>query len=193
MSDKKYHHGNLRNALIETGIKIIGTEGEENFSLRKLARECNVSNAAPYAHFSGKDEIIQAMQEHITVKMTDYLKETIARCKEPDSEEALIAVGRAYVLFFINNPSYFEFLFSKGMKVNLSICGDRSNNFPPFELFKEIYLKVNAKNKRDISSDEQELDIIHLWAYVHGIASIAFMKNVTWDKKWEDEIDKLIK
>lgn len=192
MSDKKYHHGNLRNALIETGIKIIGAEGEESFSLRKLARECNVSNAAPYAHFSGKDEIIQAMQEHITVKMTNYLKESIEHCKEQDSEEALISMGRSYVLFFINNPSYFEFLFSRGVNVDLSISGETNDNFAPYELLKTLCIKVNAKNKRNISPKEQEMEIIHFWAYVHGIASIAFMKNVTWNKKWEDEIEKLI-
>ena len=50
-----YHHGNLRQALIDAGIKIINESGEESLSLRKVAAECNVSHAAPYAHFNSKD------------------------------------------------------------------------------------------------------------------------------------------
>ena len=53
-----YHHGNLREALIDAGIKIINENGEENLSLRKVAAACDVSHAAPYAHFRDKEELI---------------------------------------------------------------------------------------------------------------------------------------
>ena len=53
--EKDYHHGNLRKELIEKGIKMINSTGEEKLSLRKLAVECGVSNAAPYTHFKNKD------------------------------------------------------------------------------------------------------------------------------------------
>ena len=59
MSDN-YHHGNLRNALIEEGIRMINAGGEDSLSLRKLAVNCGVSNAAPYAHFKNKKENIMA-------------------------------------------------------------------------------------------------------------------------------------
>ena len=58
-----YHHGNLRQALIDAGIKIINDSGESNLSLRKAAALCNVSHAAPYAHFKDKDELIEAIKE----------------------------------------------------------------------------------------------------------------------------------
>ena len=47
-SKKSYHHGNLREELIEKGIELINEEGEEKLSLRKVAKMCGVSNAAPY-------------------------------------------------------------------------------------------------------------------------------------------------
>ena len=56
MADR-YHHGNLRQALIDAGIKIINENGEEALSLRKAAAACDVSHAAPYAHFKDKDEL----------------------------------------------------------------------------------------------------------------------------------------
>ena len=49
-----YHHKDLRNALIETGIQIVNTEGVNAFSLRKVAAACGVSHAAPYIHIQNK-------------------------------------------------------------------------------------------------------------------------------------------
>ena len=60
MADR-YHHGNLRQALIDAGIKIINENGEEALSLRKAAAACDVSHAAPYAHFKDKDELLEAI------------------------------------------------------------------------------------------------------------------------------------
>ena len=56
MSDK-YHHGDIRNALIEEGRKMINSGGEESLSMRKLAEKCGVTMAAPYAHFKNKEEM----------------------------------------------------------------------------------------------------------------------------------------
>ena len=53
MADK-YHHENLRQELIDAGIRIINEVGEENLSLRGVASACNVSHSAPYAHFKDK-------------------------------------------------------------------------------------------------------------------------------------------
>ena len=52
-----YHHKDLRNALIETGIQLVSTEGVNAFSLRKVAAACGVSHAAPYSHFQNKEEL----------------------------------------------------------------------------------------------------------------------------------------
>lgn len=57
MKEKPYHHGDLRRALIETGINFIKQEGEEALSLRRIAEMCGVSNAAPYAHFKSKERL----------------------------------------------------------------------------------------------------------------------------------------
>ena len=59
MSNNSYHHGNLKNALIEAGIEMVNEGGTASLSLRKVAAKCGVSNAAPYAHFAGKEEMTQ--------------------------------------------------------------------------------------------------------------------------------------
>ena len=88
-----YHHGNLRQALIDAGIKLINENGEENLSLRKVAAECGVSHAAPYAHFSGKDELIAAIKDTVTDRFMEELESAIEGTSSAD--EGLIAMGRA--------------------------------------------------------------------------------------------------
>ena len=110
MSDK-YHHGDLRNALIEESIKMINTSGEDSLSMRKLAERCGVSMAAPYAHFKNKEEMINAIKEYVENSFTTYLEAAISSC-ENDVEKKIITLGNAYITFFIENPEYFTFLFS---------------------------------------------------------------------------------
>ena len=76
-----YHHGNLRQALIDAGIRIINEKGEDNLSLRKVAAACDVSHAAPYAHFKNKDELLEAMKKNVTDRITDELKTAVSRVK----------------------------------------------------------------------------------------------------------------
>ena len=59
----KYHHGELRSALIEAAVDILATSGMENLSLRVLARATGVTQAAPYSHFRNKDDLLAAVAE----------------------------------------------------------------------------------------------------------------------------------
>lgn len=192
MSDK-YHHGDLRNALIEEGIKMINAGGEESLSLRKLALNCNVSNAAPYAHFKNKDEMITAMKEHVSQKFTDYLTEAVNDAKD-NIEAKILALGNAYVLFFMKNPEYFTFLFSRGyIHVNLDFNINEENDFKPYLILKNLCSEYFEQKKPELSDYEKELEIIRIWSSVQGLTSIVFMKNVKWSHSWEEEISKLLK
>lgn len=193
MSNNKYHHGNLKNALIEAGIEMINEVGEENLSLRKAAARCGVSNAAPYAHFSGKEEMIEAMQDYVTDKFMTSLKQAVAEGENPHTEENILRFGRAYIVFFLKNPQYFSFLFAQPcMKAQLSLDGDETDNYPPYQYFKDLILEYDRQNEPNMSNEEKEIQIIRLWATVHGLSAIATMKNVTWDKKWEEQLHVLL-
>lgn len=74
-----YHHKDLRNALIETGIQLVSTEGVNAFSLRKVAAACGVSHAAPYSHFQNKEELLEAMQLFITNRFSKQLESTVQK------------------------------------------------------------------------------------------------------------------
>lgn len=190
MTLDSYHHGNLRDALIEAGIALINELGYEQLSLRKVAARCGVSQAAPYSHFESKDDLLLAMQEHVTRQLMDVLQKAVDSCPDRKDPFVLVQMGKAYVMYFIENPQYFSFLFSQPvMTVNLSLDDDSSNNFPPYELMKSITAEIMGSH---MPKDKLEDAIIAMWAAVHGLAAIATMKNVRYDKRWEDKIVDII-
>ena len=188
MSDN-YHHGNLRQALIDAGIKIINESGEESLSLRKVAAKCNVSHAAPYAHFKDKDELIEVMKASVTQQFTETLTKAVEDA--PDAESAILEMGKNYVLFFINKPDYFKFLFA-GQNIIAHISTDKqyAEDYPPFVLLKDAYKKWLKETKVKKSKKEQERDLLNIWATAHGLASIACMSGVVTTIDWEEELSK---
>lgn len=97
MNQKRYHHGDLRNTLIETGIELINEEGAGGFSLRKVAARCGVSHAAPYSHFKDVQQLMAAMADHVTEQFTFCLQASIEGQEDPMS--AMGELGTAYIAF----------------------------------------------------------------------------------------------
>ena len=190
MMKEQYHHGDLRRSLIEKGLEIINQEGEEKLSLRKVAMECGVSNAAPYAHFKSKDEFIVAIQQHIMDSFTDSLEKTAEQYK--DSDSLLPMLGKSYVMFFYKNPLYFDFLFSrKNIRIQLSLSVSNENENPPLNILKKTAVSIFKKAK--ISEKSMQDKIIAMWALVQGLSSIVTMPNVEYDDDWEVRIEEIIK
>ena len=132
-----YHHKDLRNALIETGIQLVSTEGVNAFSLRKVAAACGVSHAAPYSHFQNKEELLEAMQLFITDRFSKQLESTVQ--KNNNVAEILKDMGIAYVSFFVENPAYFQFLYSQSnIKIDLSLSISDDQNYKPYIIYKNI-------------------------------------------------------
>jgi AcrR family transcriptional regulator len=185
-----YHHGDLKNELIQVGIKVVTNEGMEKLSLRKIAALCNVSEAAPYKHFKNKNELLEAMQDYIKNKLMLCLTRAVENSGDPNSPDAILNMGKAYVFFFIEYPEYFTFLFSStGLHINLTLSQD-AENFMPFQFFRDkaysVYTKMGFENERI------KYGIISMWAKVHGIAAISSMKNIVKDFEWEDVLDKIL-
>ncbi len=190
MGEKSYHHGDLQRALIETGIEFIKQEGEDALSLRKIAEICGVSNAAPYAHFKTKDEFTVAMQRYVMDLFTAALEKTAADYK--DSPSLLLMLGKAYVMFFYQNPFYYDFLFSrKNISIKLSLDNADTNENPPLAVLQKTAIPVfrKAKLPEKIIQDK----IIAMWALVHGLAAIAIMPNIEYDDNWERRIEEIMK
>jgi AcrR family transcriptional regulator len=191
MSEKTYHHGNLKNSLIEAGIELINKEGTKNLSLRKVAAMCSVSQAAPYTHFGSKEELLEAMRRYVLDYFMEVLQKAAQSCPDQDNPEVLIKIGKSYVQFFLDNPQYLTFIFSQHcMNVNLDIHGVTENNFPPYQLIKSHAMRILGK--MGLPDEKIEDKIIAMWSTVHGLACIATMNNVYYGKVWSDKIEDII-
>ena len=187
---KSYHHGNLKQELIEAGIKMVQQDGIEKLSLRKLASYCGVSEAAPYNHFANKEELLSVMQDYVTEQLMDCLMQAVEHTDEPDSPAAILNMGKAYVLFFMEYPEYYSFLFMQQcIHIDLSI-EESTESFLPFQYYKDKVCQVYRKE--GVSEERIKYGIIAMWAKVHGMAAITSMKHIVKDFEWEDVLDKIL-
>ena len=188
-----YHHGNLKQELINTGIRIINTEGEQALSLRKVAAACGVSHSAPYAHFQDKEQLLEAMKATVTELFTRQLNEAVAEAGEESAEKAIVAMGRSYVKFFKEHPDYYIFLFyHQKITVHLTLDADDKDDYPPYLLLKKLYEKHLEEKQISLSDEEKEIELIKIWSTVQGIAALVCMENVVISRPWEEYLDKLI-
>ena len=165
-----YHHGNLKNDLIERGKELILQNGIHDFSLRKLAAECNVSYAAPKNHFKDKDELIEAIINEISEEFTEHLRSIYSAHK--DDNNLLVLLGEGYVDFFINRPNYLSLFFHESAiqeKIKMKDDGSIESNFLPFTFFMDI--ATNFLLDHGVTNEINEC-ILSMWSLVHGISSI---------------------
>src|SRR5215472_2461685 len=100
-----YHHGDLRNALVDEGLKLLEQSGDSQFTLRDLARRVGVSPAAPYSHFEDKRALLAAVAAAGADKLTAAMQDAIRGKTDPTEE--FLAIGSAYVQFSLDHPSLY--------------------------------------------------------------------------------------
>jgi len=189
---KSYHHGNLREELIEKGIEMINEAGEEKLSLRKVAKMCGVSNAAPYTYFKKKSDLLYAMSDYIWGILAVELDRT--RKKYENQEDLLVKLGKTYVMFFCENHKYYHFMISrKNMKINLfsKFSKIENNNEKAFSILKIEAIKI--LEKMGVPNQAMQDKIIAMWALVQGLVTIMIMNDITYSEIWEEKIEEIIK
>ncbi|MEM9176251.1 MAG: TetR/AcrR family transcriptional regulator, partial [Myxococcota bacterium] len=104
-----YHHGNLKQALLERAAAVIAEKGLEGLSLRGLARDLGVSHAAPRRHFSDRDALIAALAQEGYRRVVATMKAG-AEAAGADPVARYRALGRSYVRFAREDPVFFRAL-----------------------------------------------------------------------------------
>jgi len=106
-----YHHGDLREALIEAALAVIDELGPQALSIREVARRAGVSHAAPYRHFTDKDDLIVAVVER-GFEMLDAVTGQARAAAGDDLLAQFAASGEAYLRFALEYPAYYRVMFS---------------------------------------------------------------------------------
>lgn len=107
MSDR-YHHGDLREALIQAALDLVAERGADGFSMREASRRAGVSSGAPYRHFADNDALLRATARRVSRLLGAAQQEAAGRFEEPGMR--LRAIGVAGVRFAIEHPHLFRLL-----------------------------------------------------------------------------------
>ncbi len=165
---KKYHHGDLKNALVENAIQLLECEGLPALSLRRVARETGVSQAAPYSHFKDKRALLAA------VASEGYRRFSARMRKEADArpDYYTLSLGMGYVLFALENPALFHLMFDGQLSEPLDD-----------EAFNSYQLLVDGVEQHPLgvrkSPHGKTLGTAVAWSVVHGLATLLLNKNFT--------------
>jgi len=167
----KYHHGDVRNVLLQKAENILIDEGPTGLSLRRLARLTGVSEAAPYRHFDGKDGILAAVAISAFERFAEKLEDVAARIDT--HEDRIMALGAAYVGFAIEHPQHFRLIFGRERPPldQYPELRDAADN--AFDVLQRAVTSVDRKAEMTLTEAATAYNrALAAWSRAHGIAML---------------------
>jgi AcrR family transcriptional regulator len=110
-----YHHGKLREVLIEAAVQLVEEGGPENVSVREVAKRAGVSPGAPFRHFSTKTALMTAVAEQAMGRFRSEITNAVDNVATDDPIERFAAVGAAYLRWAIRNPTHFQIISTRSL------------------------------------------------------------------------------
>ncbi len=164
-----YHHGNLREALMDAALLLIAEKGIAGFTFADLARAAHVSPAAPYRHYRDRDDLLTDLARQGFERFGAALLAAWENGK-PDPRKALKRVGYAYLDFARKNTAIYSIMFESGVPIGGSpeLLEVADAAFAVLRLACEAILA-------DIPATQRPpvlMVTLHVWSLAHGIASL---------------------
>lgn len=169
MPKRGYHHGNLRQALIDAALKLIEDRGPTGFTLSEAAKQAGVTPAAVYRHFEGREDLIAeaALQGYeIFADVMDYAYDD----GKPSALAAFEATGRAYLAFARKHPGHYIAMFESGVSVNKTpeLAAASAKARGVLEKAAEGLSQHIPAGKRPPAA----MFSAHIWAMSHGVVEL---------------------
>ena len=162
-----YHHGDLRNALIQAGLEMLAEGGAQELDLRKVARRAGVSHAAPYRHFADKQALIAAINEEGFHWLAERIEETLRDVPDEPFEQ-LLGVALAYVGFAGAHPWLMREMFS-GLTIERETYESlQTASKSVYRLYIDV-IRRGQERGSIVEGDPAALAGV-LWAVLHGLA-----------------------
>jgi AcrR family transcriptional regulator len=169
MLKRGYHHGNLREALVQGCLKLIAEKGPMGFTLSEAAREAGVTPAAVYRHFEGRDDLIAEAARQGYEIFGDLLDYAYSN-GQPSALAAFEATGRAYLAFARKYPGHYMAMFESGISVQrtpeLAKAARRSM---------EVMERAARELSKHIPPEKRPPPAMfwaHVWALSHGVVEL---------------------
>ncbi len=169
MTTSTYHHGDLREALVDAAVAAVREDGPDSLRIRDLARRVGVSHNAAYRHFADRDGLIAEVSERVMHRLLQQMQTRLSAVSTEDpvlrARQRLAETGRAYVDFALSEPGLFRLAFS-----SLVVVGETlpPTDRDPYALLGHVlddlvdvgFLAVDARPSAEITC----------WASVHGFS-----------------------
>lgn len=179
----------LKERIIEAARQVLLSEGYRNFSLRKIAREIDVSATSIYLHFENKDDLVHTLMEEAIERLNNQLERQEKSYEDPI--EKLEALAHEYANFALKHPREYQVIYLTS--------SDEMTRYPKDKFRKarkgyEIVTNVLQQGVESglIAEDKPRMAAYTFWAQLHGVMSVVLSKRLDTRIEQQDFIDEAI-
>jgi len=162
---RSYHHGDLREALIEAATTIVRERGAEHFTVSDACRLAGVSTAAPYKHFRDRNEILEEVVQRAFAVLADRGVDA-ARASGEGTLAGIVAMNLAYVDYAIEEQGLFRLMFGQHPDIkqdeDVLACGQ--------SCFSRVVEQFEFFCRRNQIDEDPTAVCLRVWTFVHGMA-----------------------
>lgn len=166
---RSYHHGNLRQALVDATAALIQETGPLAFTLTEAARRAGVSAAAPYRHFKGRDDLLEEVARQGFLDFAERLEQAFDKGR-PRPLTAFMRMGQAYLDFAAQQPGHYMAMFESGLSIagnaDLSAASERAQ---------QVLIHAAETMADRLPPDRRppaRMVANHIWAMSHGVVEL---------------------
>ena len=169
-AERGYHHGNLKEALLQAALDLIAQKGAAGFTFADAARMAGVSPAAPYRHFRDRDELLSSIAQRGFEQFEAVLTAAWDDGR-PDTITAFERVGKAYLAFARDEPAFYSAMFESGLPADLNptllAASERA-----FGILRAAAERLAALAPPGAPRPPAMMMALHIWSMSHGVASL---------------------
>lgn len=182
-------HLSLKDRIVEAARQVLLTEGYRNFSLRKIAREIDVSATSIYLHFENKDDLVHTLMEQSIERLNNQLQQAASKADSPIAK--LEALAYEYVRFALKYQREYQIIYLTS--------SDEMSRYPKekFRKARKGYEIVNnvlqeGVNAGLIAEEKPQIAAYTFWAQLHGVMSVVLSKRLDTRIDQQEFIDEAI-
>jgi AcrR family transcriptional regulator len=187
MAEGRYHHGELRNALLDVAEALVRERGVDGWSLREASVRIGVSPSAAYHHFDSRDALVRALAERVIARLGERLSRAAGHARG-DRQQRLIALGRGYVRWALEDPAVARLTFAAGRTEPTAPISPHPHDVLAAELDRLV-------DSGDLAAGSRPGAEFIIWAAIHGLATLLLDGLIRYDshKAVDREAERLVR
>src|SRR6516162_6185520 len=168
-AERRYHHGNLKEALLQAALDLIAQKGAAGFTFADAARMAGVSPAAPYRHFRDRDELLSSIAQRGFEQFETLLTQAWDDGR-PDTVTAFVRVGKAYLSFARQEPAFYSAMFESGLPLDTNAALQAASE-RAFGIIRAAAERLAALVPPGLPRPPALMMALHIWSMSRGDAA----------------------